>query len=113
MFSNHLISNSKIIRFNSIKKNNSIITYNDKYYKNINETDKIPNKKISKYFKYPKKFSSNKNNNKYFPYYKCNEKFSNLKINIKHIKTIDNKGNESQLSYLNNNSNINNTNEFE
>ena len=113
MFSNHSISNSKIIRFNSIKKNNSIITYNDKYYKNINETDKIPNKKISKYFKYPKKFSSNKNNNKYFPYYKCNEKFSNLKINIKHTKTIDNKGNESQLSYLNNNSNINNTNELE
>jgi len=55
IFSNHSISNSNIMRFNSIKKLNTIVTYNNKY---------------------PKNFTFYENNNKYLSNYKCDEKFS-------------------------------------
>jgi hypothetical protein len=112
MFTNHSISNSKILKINSIKKNNTIITYNfnnyfkdNNFIKNIYGIDRISTiKKIksknNNSFKSSKDISSNK--------------FSNSQISIKHLKTFNKKRNENQLNNSNNFNLISNiTNEFE
>ena len=113
MFTNHSISNSKILKINSIKKNNTIITYNlnnyfkdNNFIKNIYGIDRISTIKKIKYIKNNISFKSSKNIS--------SNKLSNSQISIKHIKTINKKRNENQL---NNSNNLNlisdNTNEFE
>ena len=113
MFTNHSISNSKILKINSIKKNNTIITYNLNNYfkdnnliKNIYGIDRISTIKKIKYIKNNISFKSSKNIS--------SNKLSNSQISIKHTKTINKKRNENQLNNSNNLNLIsNNTNEFE
>ena len=94
MFTNHSISNSKILKINSIKKNNTIITYNLNNYfkdnnliKNIYGIDRLSTIKKIKYIKNNISFKSSKNIS--------SNKLSNSQISIKHIKTINKKRNEN------------------